>query len=121
MITLTFRAFSDDSMTLVRGTYFTICSDGTLRGPDYTVAAIFAGGIWHVARRRHRVLECGTAVFLRIMTSAGRRKNIGPCERLKITGGEVFANDVFLGAHMREKSFAAEIDIWRDIAILSDV
>lgn len=47
---LTFRALSNDSVIFVRGTYFRIFADGTLRGPDNAVAARYADGLWHVAR-----------------------------------------------------------------------
>lgn len=90
MITLTFRALSNDSMIFVRGTYFRICADGTLRGPDNAVAASYSGGLWQVARKQHRVLECPASVCLRVTTSDGQQKSVGPYQSLKVTGGEIF-------------------------------
>ena len=120
MITLTFRALSNDSMIFVRGTYFRICADGTLRGPENTVAASYSGGFWQVARRQHRVLECSTAVYLRVTTADGVRKNVGPYGFLRVTGGEIFANEIYLGAHTRRDSRVPKVDIWHEIALLAD-
>lgn len=120
MITLTFRALSNDSIIFVRGTYFRICIDGFLRGPDNSVSASYSDGFWHVARRQHRVLECNSAVYLRVTTFDGQLKRIGPYEDLKIAGGEVFANGACLGWHLCKQSCSSEIDGWREIALLSD-
>ena len=88
MITLTFWELSNESMTFVRGAYFRICADATLRGPDNAVAARYVGGLWQVARRNHRVLECRAALYLRVTGADGQRKSLGPFEGLKVTGGD---------------------------------
>lgn len=121
MITLTFRALNNDSVIFVRGTYFKICGDGTLRGPDNSVTASYADGFWQVARRQHRVLECRATVYLRVATSDGRRTSIGPYECLRVTGGEIFSNETYLGAHTRKDTRSPEIDIWTEIALLSGI
>jgi hypothetical protein len=107
-------------MIFVRGAYFRICADGTLRGPDNAVTANYSGGLWQIARSQHRVLECCTTVYLRVTTSDGRRERIGPYECVRVVGGEIFANDTYLGAHTREGSRLPEMDIWREIALVSD-
>jgi len=121
VITLTFRALSNDSMIFVRGTYFRICADGTLRGPDNAVTANYSDGLWQVARTQHRILECRATVYLRVTSSDGRRKSIGPYECVRVAGGEIFSNDIYLGAHTRESSRFPGMDVWSEIAILSDV
>lgn len=121
MITLTFRAPSNESLLLVRGAYFRICADGTLRGPDNAVAASYTDGQWQLGRRRHRILECREAVYLRVTTSDGQRECIGPYEYLKVTGGEIFSSETYLGAHSRAESYLPKSDIWREIALLSEV
>lgn len=121
MITLTFRALNGDSVLLVRGAYFRICADGTLRGPDNAVAASYTEGLWQLGRRRHRMLECREAVYLRVTTSDGERECIGPYEYLKVTGGEIFSNDAYLGTHSRGESYLPKTDIWREIALLSEL
>ncbi|HEX4266888.1 MAG TPA: hypothetical protein VHY36_03305 [Steroidobacteraceae bacterium] len=121
MITLTFRALGGESVILVRGAYFRICADGTLRGPDNAVAASYTEGQWQLGRKRHRLLECREAVYMRVTTSDGQQECIGPYEGLKVTGGEIFSNDTYLGAHSRGESYLPKADIWREIALLSEL
>lgn len=120
MITLSFRAQNGESVMLVRGTYFRICADGTLRGPDNAVAASYIDGVWQLGRRRHRTLECREAVYLRVTTADGRRDCIGPYECLRVAGGEIFSNDSYLGAHSAGDPYLPGTDLWREIALLSE-
>ena len=121
MITLTFWELSTESMTFVRGAYFRICADATLRGPDNAVAARYSGGLWQVARRKHRVLECRTAVYLRVTDADGQRKRIGPYECLKVAGGDLFSNDLYLGTHAPRESQPPQAHLWSEIALLPEV
>ncbi len=121
MITLTFRAVNGESVILVRGAYFRICADGTLRGPDNAVAASYANGLWQLGRRRHRALECREAVYLRVTAPDGQRECIGPFEYLKVTGGGIFSNDTYLGAHSGGESHLSKSDLWMEIALLSEL
>jgi len=121
VITLAFRPLNGESVVLVRGAYFRICADGTLRGPDNAVAASYANGLWQLGGRRHRTLECREAVYLRVTTSDGQRESIGPYEYLKVAGGDIFSNDTYLGAHSRGESYLPDTDIWREIALLSEL
>ena len=93
MITLTFRALNGESVMLVRGAYFRICADGTLRGPDNAVAASYTNGLWQLGKRRHRTLECREAVYLRVTTSDGQRECIGPCSCRRESVRETLARD----------------------------
>jgi hypothetical protein len=65
LITLTFRPLHGESPTLVRGLYFRICADGTLRGPDNAIAASYAGNRWRLGLRAFRSFECATPLYLR--------------------------------------------------------
>jgi hypothetical protein len=121
MITLTFRAMGGESVILVRGAYFRICADGTLRGPDNAVAASYTDGQWQLGRRRHRMLECREPLYMRVTTSDGQRECIGPYEFLKVTGGEIFSNDIYLGTHALGESYLAKATIWTEIALLSEL
>ena len=121
MITLTFRPLSGESVILVRGAYFRICADGTLRGPDNAVTASYTDGIWQLGRKQHRMLECREAIYLRVTTSGGQRECMGPYEGVKVTGGAIFSNDTFLGAHTHGESHLAGASIWREIALLSEI
>ena len=121
MITLTFRALNGESLMLVRGAYFRICADGTLRGPDNAVAASYAGGLWQLGRRRHRTLECRESVYLRVTTPDGERECIGPYESLKVTRGEIFSHDTYLGAHSGGESHLPQVGVWSEVALLSEL
>lgn len=121
MITLSFRDLNGESVMLVRGAYFRICADGTLRGPDNAVAASYTDGLWQLGRRRHRALECREAVYLRVTSSDGQRECIGPYEYIKVAGGGIFSNNTHLGAHSRGESYLPETEIWREIALLSEL
>jgi hypothetical protein len=120
MITLSFRPQSGEPVVLVRGTYFRICADGTLRGPDNAVTATYAAGLWQLGRRRHSVLECREAVYLRVTKSGGQREHIGPYEGLRLSGGAVFSHDICLGMHADSESLS-RADIWREVALLSSI
>ena len=121
MITLTFRALNGESAMLIRGAYFRICADGTLRGPDNAVAASYTNGLWQLGRRRHRALECCEAVYLRVTAPDGQRECIGPFEYLKVSGGAIFSHDTYLGAHSGGESRLPKSDVWREIALLSEL
>jgi hypothetical protein len=121
VITLSFRPLSGESVTLIRGAYFRICGDGTLRGPDNAVTASYTDGLWQLGRRQHRTLECRGVTYLRVTTSEGQRVCIGPYECLKVTGGTIFSNDAYLGAHASRESHLPAAGIWREIVLLSEI
>lgn len=121
MIVLTFRPLSSESAVTVRASYFRICADLTLRGPDNGVTASYADGLWQLRRRQHRAVECHEAIYLRVTTSDGRCECIGPYQDLSVTGGAIFSNNTYLGAHTRGNSPLPGTDIWREIALLSHV
>jgi hypothetical protein len=121
VITLSFRALSGEAVMLIRGVYFRICADGTLRGPENAVTASYTAGLWQLGRRQYRTLECREAVYLRVTTSDGQRECIGPYECLRVSGGAIFSNETYLGAHARREPQLPEADIWTEIALLSDM
>ena len=121
MITLAFRPLSGESVILVRGAFFRICADRTLRGPDNAVTARYTEGLWQLGRTQHRVLECRKTLYLRVTTSEGQRECIGPYEDLRVTGGAIYSNDTFLGAHTRGESYLPDAALWREITLLSDI
>jgi hypothetical protein len=99
MIILTFRPVRSESRTILRGAFFRICADRTLRGPDNTVAAVYANGLWTVANRSHRSFECEGEVYLRVTGSDGRHVSAGPYQAVRFSQGIVFSGEVRLGAH----------------------
>ena len=119
MITLAFRPVSGELAVLIRGAYFRICADGTLRAPDNTVTANYADGIWSLGQRQHRILECREAVYLRVTHRNGSLESIGPYESLTVSGGAIFCDHTYLGAHAAHSEPACVASrIWREIAIL---
>lgn len=122
MITLAFRSVVTEVVVLVRGVYFRICADGTLRAPDNTVTAKYAEGIWLLGQRPHRILECREPVYLRVTHGNGSRESVGPYQSLTVTGGAIFSDQTYLGAHATHRDPAAgRSEIWREIAILSRI
>jgi hypothetical protein len=100
MIILTFRPVRTESRTILRGAFFRICADRTLRGPDNTVAAVYANGLWKVANRSHRSFECEGEVYLRVTDSDGRHHaSAGPYQSVRFSQGIIFSGEVRLGTH----------------------
>jgi hypothetical protein len=122
VITLAFRPLRSELLVLIRGAYFRICADGTLRAPDNSVTAHYADGVWLLGQRQHRTLECREAVYLRVTHRNGDRESIGPYESLTVAGGAIFSDHTYLGAHApHPEPASAASEIWREIAILSRI
>jgi hypothetical protein len=121
LIRLIFRPVHTESAVLVRGTYFRICADGTLRGPDNAVCAKYADGFWELAHRRHRAFECDGPVYLRLTKADGRRERIGPYDFVKAAEGAIFTRDSCLGVHDSNGKAAASVSLWQEIAFLTEV
>jgi hypothetical protein len=122
VITLAFRPLRSELLVLVRGTYFRICLDGTLRAPDNTVTARYADGIWLLGQRQHRTVECREPVYLRVTHRDGNRESTGPYEALTVSGGAIFSNQAYLGSHAPQHDSGGLADeIWREVAILSQL
>ena len=120
LIFLNFRPLQSGSLVLVRGAYFRICSDGTLRGPDNTVSARYCDGLWHLGQRRHVSFECAGPVYLRITNSHGQRECMGPYASLRAADGAIYTQDSCLGVHAVRAQFASDaIDLWREISFVT--
>jgi hypothetical protein len=103
---------------LVRGTYFRICADATLRGPDNTIAASYVKGLWQLAHRQHRSFECSGPVYLRLTNSDGRRERIGPYSFIKAADGAIFTPDGRLGRYSDRSDADVSLHRWLEIALL---
>jgi hypothetical protein len=122
VITLAFRPLQGELAVLVRGAYFRICADGTLRAPDNSVSAKYADGVWLLGQRQHRTVECRDPVYLRVTHENGRRDCTGPHEGLRVAGGAIFSEHAYLGAHApHHEPYTALSEIWREIAILTQI
>jgi hypothetical protein len=69
VLRISFHAGSGDPPTMMLASCVRFCADGTLRGPDNSVAARCVDGLWHVGGRMHRELDCEGPVRVRITPS----------------------------------------------------
>jgi len=118
VLTLIFRPSYGESQVLVRGTYFRICADATLRGPDNTIAASYVKGLWQLAHREHRSFECSGPVYLRLTNSDGRRERIGPYTFVKAADGAIFTPDGRLGNYSDRSDADVSMHRWLEIVLL---
>jgi hypothetical protein len=105
---------------LVRGTYFRICADGTLRGPDNAITALYVDGAWELAHRQHRAFDCGGPVYLRVTGADGRRQLSGPYDSVRAMDGAIFVQDRCLGAHAAGPKPVAPTVLLHEVAFLPD-
>ncbi|MGH8137102.1 MAG: hypothetical protein ACREVV_02740 [Steroidobacteraceae bacterium] len=119
MITLTFRPVRSESPLLARGAYFRICADATLRGPDNSVAAVYANHSWLFGTRRFRSFECEGPVYLRIRSVAGGLSQTGPYGLLREAEGALYSNDVCLGVYLPGREPSSSVEHWQEITLLS--
>ncbi len=120
MITLSFRPLQNGSAILVRGAHFRICADGTLRGPDNTVAARYLDSLWYLGHKRHGSFDCTGPILLRITHLHGQREYIGPYDSVRATNGTIVGDDGCLGVHaVRDGQGSAMPDVWQEVSFLS--
>ena len=105
---------------LVRGTHFRICSDGTLRGPDNTVAARHLDGQWQLGPRRYGSFECTGPIYLRVINNGGGRDCIGPYASIRAADGAIYAPDGCLGVHSAHTKFGTEmVEMWQEVSFVT--
>jgi hypothetical protein len=122
LIFLNFRPLQSGSAVVVRGAHFRICADGTLRGPDNTIAARYLERLWHLGQKRYLSFECGGALYLRVTNRRGQRECIGPYATLRAADGAIFTQDSCLGVHaVRTELGSDTVDLWREIAFLTSI
>jgi len=120
MLRLTFRALHGEAaMVLTRAAYFRICEDATLRGPDNTVAAVYADRCWLLGSRRFRSFDCEGPVYLRVKDTAGSIAQSGPYDFVRAAEGALYTQDICLGTYFPGLEPLSSQDHWREIALLS--
>ena len=119
MIVLAFRPMRDESRVIVRGAYFRICADETLRGPDNAIVARYLNGLWQLTHARHRAFDCTGPVFLRLTNSDGTREHAGPYEFVRAAGGAIFTQDSCLAVHDSRAEVGSSVALCQEIAFLS--
>jgi hypothetical protein len=106
----------------LRGAHFRICADGTLRGPDNTVAARYRDRLWYLGNSRHGSFECAGPVYLRATSRNGRRDYLGPFTSLRTGDGAIFGPESCLGVHaLRAESDSETVDVWREVSLLTSL
>lgn len=118
MIVLAFRPVRGESPVIVRGAYFRISADGTLRGPDNAIVARYLNGLWQLTHGRHRLFDCSGPVFLRVTNRDGTRERGGPYEFVKAAGGAVFTHDSCLAVHDSRAGVESSLALCHEIAFL---
>jgi hypothetical protein len=118
LIILTFRPVLGESPVSVRGAYFRICADCTLRGPDNAIAASYHEGLWQLGRRQHRSFECGGRFDLRVKHRDGRSEHSGPYDFVKAIDGALFTHTDCLGAFALPPFDVNPLPVWREVTFL---
>ncbi len=122
MITLVFRPLLGESPANVRGAYFRICADATLRGPDNAISASYFKGVWQLGRRPYISFECSGPIYLRTVNSLGRLERTGPYDCVTAVDGALFTHSDYLGAYAAPpESLGSAAELWREITFLAGV
>jgi hypothetical protein len=119
LITLTFSPLSAGSQILVRGTFFRICADSTLRGPESTLVATYAAHLWRVGLRACRDFHCDDSLLLRVRNPEGDQEELGPYQFLRVAEGALFASGKCLGMYSSRWNVESSIHRWDEITLLA--
>jgi hypothetical protein len=118
LIVLIFRPVYGESPVSLRGAYFRICADATLRGPDNSIAASYCNGMWQLGRRPHRSFECCGPFYLRVTHPEGGNERTGPYDFVKAIDGGLFTHKDYLGAFASPPTYLHSLQLWREVAFL---
>lgn len=118
MINLAFT--SSAAPMFVRGKFFRICSDGTLRGPESNVIARYSALGWLLAGRNCREFEATGPLFLRAYFADGRRVQLGPYPAVRAADGALFDRARCLGTFCINRAASPGIPEWKEVTILGD-
>lgn len=76
-------------------------ADGTLRGPDNCVIALYLDGGWKLGGRIHREMECEGPVRVRLVRDSLKQPDyLGPFKHLHTAGGVLYGDDACLNILM---------------------
>jgi hypothetical protein len=105
----------------VRGAFFRICSDRTLRGPEGSIVARYNAQGWHLGTRHCREFEAMGPVLLRAHFADGRREHLGPYGAIRAADGALFEHGRCLGMFCANRAAPASLPEWQEIALLDGV
>ena len=117
MLILTFHAALGDSAIQSRATYFRLCADATLRGPDNALAATRFNDCWRVGQRLFRQMDCAGPVLLRVKrTPSAEPISMGPYKLVRSSGGLMYGDDVCLSLHT--PGWNGKLDACHEVSLL---
>jgi hypothetical protein len=120
LITLTFSPVSSGSTVLMRGMFFRICHDRTLRGPDSTVLATYTSHTWRLGPRSYREFHCNEPVYLRVRNRDAGGERLGPYEFVRAAEGGLFVNGQCIGTYSPEWDTENTLrHSWHEVTLLS--
>jgi hypothetical protein len=102
----------------VRGAYFRICADGTLRGPEGSLVASYTSQGWRLGTRSCREFEALGPLFLRAHFADGRRQHLGPYEAVRAADGALFSRTRCIGIFCTNRAASPGLPEWNEIAFL---
>jgi hypothetical protein len=102
----------------VRGAFFRICADGTLRGPEGSLVASYTSQGWRLGARSCREFEALGPLFLRAHFPDGRRVHLGPYEIVRAADGALFNSGRCLGIFCTNRAASPGLPEWNEIAFV---
>jgi hypothetical protein len=104
--------------TFVRGAFFRICEDRTLRGPESSVVARYTARGWQLGARHCREFEAMGPLLLRAHFADGRRQSLGPYGAIRAADGALFDRGHCLGIFCTNRAASPDLPEWQEIALL---
>jgi hypothetical protein len=105
---------------IVRGAFFRICADGSLRGPEGSLVARYTTMGWRLGTRDSREFEAIGSLFLRTSFADGRRERMGPYEAIRAADGALFDRAHCLGIFCTNRAASPGLPEWNEITILAE-
>jgi hypothetical protein len=104
--------------TFMRGAFFRICADRTLRGPEGSIVARYTARGWQLGVRNCREFEAIGPVTLRAHSADGRREHLGPFDVVRAAEGALFDRSRCLGTFCTNRAASPTLPDWHEIALL---
>jgi hypothetical protein len=103
----------------VRGTFFRICADRTLRGPEGSLVARYTSMGWQLRERHCREFEAAGPLLLRAHSADGRCESLGPYGAIRAADGALFDHGHCLGIFCANSAASPNLPEWREIVLLN--
>jgi hypothetical protein len=103
----------------VRGTFFRICADRTLRGPAGSLVARYTAKGWQLRARHCREFEVVGPLSLRTHFADGRSERLGPYRAIRAADGALFDGGHCLGIFCANSAASPNLPEWHEIVFLN--